>query len=257
MTHTTLIRTPTARRVALISTAALLFALATTSPLQAQGVYPPGSIFAAGTVNVSPNLLAGNMTGGYFGNGSGHTYDVAVTNATGSGPLLSVYFSNGDGTFSQPTNYTFTGSTIGYGTNLISSGPISGASKVDLVTTSEGGLLFLIPGNGDGTFGTPVSLSQSANTLQTFPNANGTLNLAITSLSFPTPSSVAYSVIVMINDGTGHFTAQTIVNQSSVAINEVDYLNIAGTPTILIPFADGTVETSSYASGAFAAPVPF
>ncbi len=69
-----------------LSLALLQFA-ASNAAAQSTPVTPPGAIFNAGSV-VPYKLLAGNMAGGFLGNGSGKDYDVAVGNGTGSGPQL-------------------------------------------------------------------------------------------------------------------------------------------------------------------------
>jgi hypothetical protein len=238
--------------------AALLAVAFPAAHAQSSAVYPPGSIFAAGTVYPSQWVLGGNMVGGYFGNGQGAVYDIAVTNPTGNGPFLTVFLGNGDGTFAPPANYSFAGSGMQDGLSFIFCGPFTGPGKSDLVVTDDYSNLFLIPGNGDGTFGTPVALNQQAYTLQVFPNANGTLNL-VTSIS--TYSSVtktsSYSVTVLTNNGSGTFTAQNLLTNSTFPVSEVDYLSIAGTPTLLILGANGGAETSTYANGSFGAPAAY
>ena len=147
-------------RCATLSLAFASLLVATARRAEAQ-IYPTGSVFAAGTVDANPTLPTGNIAGGYFGNGSGKIYDVAITNATGYGPLLSVFLGNGDGTFAPPATYTFTGSGIFSSLTNIYAGPLTGVGKVDLVVTDDHNNIFLIPGNGDGTFGTPIPINQS------------------------------------------------------------------------------------------------
>lgn len=219
-------------------------------------IYPPGSVFAAGTVDANPSVPTGNIAGGYFGNGNGKIYDIAITNGTGFGPLLSVFLGNGDGTFAPPATYNFTGSGIFSSLTNIFAGPLTGVGKVDLVVSDDHNNIFLIPGNGDGTFGTPIPLNQSGYTLQVFPNTNGTLNLVTTKLAFPTTTTETCTVTIYLNDGTGHFTAQTLLNASSYIVNEVDYIDIDGTPTLVMAGADATAKTSSLVNGTYQPPVP-
>jgi hypothetical protein len=82
-----------------LSLLALMPLLFTGGAADAQAVYPPNTVFAAGTVYPSADIKSGSMAGGYFGNGSGKIFDLAVTNSTGVGWVLSVFPGNGDGTF--------------------------------------------------------------------------------------------------------------------------------------------------------------
>ena len=128
--------------------AARLFCLVVliATPAVAQGTFPQGTIFNAGTVYPNAAVQSNNtIAGGYFGNGSGKNYDLAVTNSSGSGPALIVFNGNGDGTFST-TSYAFTGSTIQGGLTTIYAGPLTGPGKVDLVATDQSSNLFLVPG---------------------------------------------------------------------------------------------------------------
>ncbi len=159
--------------VALLACALLLLLGAGAN---AQGVYPPGTVFNAGTAYPNATVQSGSMAGGYFGNGNGHIYDVAVTNSTGYGPVLSAFLGNGDGTFAAPLPYSTT--TPGWGSiqaglNAIYAGPLMSAGSVDLAVTDDYSNLYVIPGNGDGTFGAPISLNQVAYTLSAFPDPRG------------------------------------------------------------------------------------
>lgn len=245
-------------RVRLYSCLCVLILCAALGASHAQ-VYPPGTAYAAGSVYPSTSVLAGNIAGGYFGNGGGSVFDLAVTNSTGGGgAMLTIFTGNGDGTFTATASYTFAGSSIKDGLSTILAGPLTGVGKVDLVASDDQSNLFLIPGNGDGTFGNPVALNQVGYTLQVFPNPNGTLNLLTTSLTYSSTLKETLSTVsVLTNNGSGSFTAQTILSNSAWQVSEADYLNIAGTPTILLIGIDGTARISSYASGSYAAPVTF
>lgn len=217
-------------------------------------VYPPGSIFAAGSVYPNSVVQSNTIAGGYFGNGDGQIYDLAVTNvpSVAGGPVLSVLLGNGNGAFASPTNYAFAGSVIQVGLSTVYGGPLRAPGSVDLAATDALGNLVLIPGNGDGTFGTPVALNQVANTLQTFPNSNGTLNLIAGKLTYSATLNESLSTItILINDGSGAFSAQTLLSNSTWQVAEVDYLNLAGTPTFLLLGVDGTARTATYINGAF------
>ena len=235
---------------------ALAFLVLCAAAAHAQLIYPTGSVYAAGTVTPSADIKSGNIAGGYFGNGNGKTFDLAVTNSSGYGPVLSIFPGNGDGTFAAPTNYSLTDpgwntSGIQDGLSTIFAGPLMSANSVDLVAIDDESNLFVIPGNDDGTFGAPVNLNQVAYGFNVFPDPGGSglLDL-VTYLSTYNAGTEAttYTVTVLTNQGSGTFTAQTLLSNSSYGVGEVDYLNIAGTPTLMIVGTNSTVETSSYSS---------
>lgn len=242
--------------LALAAASALTFAAESI----AQGVYPPGAQFNAGTAYVSP-ILAGNVAGGNFGNGNGKTFDIALTNGTGSGPVLSVYLGNGDGTFAAPANYSLTAtgwSTAGIhdGLNLIFAGPVTGPGKQDLLVTDNANNLFVIPGNGDGTFGTPQSVGQVAATVYPYLNSGGTLNLIITNY-IPNNGPLTYTVTALFNNGSGSYSPQVFFGSATYSITEADELDIAGTPTALIVGSDGTAMSSTFGGSIFGAASSF
>ncbi|MGA3345174.1 MAG: putative Ig domain-containing protein [Terracidiphilus sp.] len=250
---------------------ALMPLLFTGVVADAQAVYPPNTVFAAGTVYPSADIKSGSMAGGYFGNGSGKTFDVAVTNSTGVGWVLSVFPGNGDGTFAAPQNYSLT--TTGWGIihdglNLVFAGPLISTTSVDLVVTDDTDDLFVIPGNGDGTFGAPIALNQTAYTLNVFPDPGGSglLDLATSYSTYNAATFVStYTVTVLTNQGGGNFTAQKLQTNSSYAVGEVDYLGVAGEPTLMIVGASpdevsgatGGAMTSTLANGSWSTPAAF
>ncbi len=78
--------------------------------------------------------------------------DIAVTNS-GSGNV-SIFLNAGDGTFAAPVHYSTT-STPG----ALRAGDVTGDGLTDLVMTSAGNTVTILPGHVDGSFGTPVKLS--------------------------------------------------------------------------------------------------
>ncbi|MGA3047955.1 MAG: putative Ig domain-containing protein [Terracidiphilus sp.] len=254
-----------------LSLLALMPLLFTGGAANAQAVYPPNTVFAAGTVYPSANIKSGSMAGGYFGNGSGKIFDLAVTNSTGVGWVLSVFPGNGDGTFAAAQNYSLT--TAGWGSihdglNLVFTGPLMSPSSVDLVVTDDTDNVFVIPGNGDGTFGAPIALNQTAYTLSVFPDPGGSglLDLATSYSAYNSTTFVStYTVSVLTNQGGGSFTAQKILNNSSYAVGEVDYLGVAGAPMLMIAGANpdeisgatGGAMTSTFANGTWSTPATF
>src|SRR5271169_5631892 len=106
----------------------------------AQTVAPPNSVFKAGNVyglaSGAANVGTGNVAGGYFGNGSGAVFDLAVTNGTGAGNQLFVLQGTGDGSFSlQPSGIYNFGTAVQDGLNLIVAGPVVSPTSKDLVVT--------------------------------------------------------------------------------------------------------------------------
>jgi hypothetical protein len=75
---------------------------------------------------------------------------------------VDAWFGNGDGTFQTPTNAVYTNSS--FELNGLAVADLNGDGKVDLVV-SVGGLgdeLIVLPGNGDGTFQSPVTYGTGA-----------------------------------------------------------------------------------------------
>ena len=101
-------------------------------------------------------------------------------------------------------------------------------------------------------------MNQVAKTLQTFPNSNGTFNLIAGSVTYSSTLGQNLSTVtILTNSGSGTFSAQTLLSNSTWQVAEVDYLSLAGTPTLLLLGTDGTARTSTYSGGAFATPVSF
>ncbi|MGA8631198.1 MAG: Ig-like domain repeat protein [Terracidiphilus sp.] len=239
-----------------LSLALLQFA-ASNAAAQSTPVTPPGAIFNAGSV-VPYKLLAGNMAGGFLGNGSGKDYDVAVGNGTGSGPQLFVFLGNGDGSFQAPASYTFTGTGAPSGIYLMYAGPIFSANETDLVFTDNGSKLFVLKGNGDGTFtgNTPVYLGQTAYPMKVFLNpSNNTLNIIATVGTYNSATQqTTYAVTVFVNNGSGQFTQQTVPGLGTFPVADVEYLEINSTPSLLIVGSNGTAEASTYSAGSQGTP---
>jgi hypothetical protein len=241
---------------------AFAFFLIRTTPLAAQTVAPPNSVFKAGNVYAlasSPaNVGTGNVAGGYFGNGSGSVFDVAITNSTGADNQLFVLQGNGDGSLSlQPSGVYNFGTTVHDGLNLIIAGPVISPTSVDLVVTDDSGDLYLLQGKGDGTFQTPFSLGQTANTLTSYLNSSGTLNLVISNVTFPTSTTEVSIVTVLVNGGSGNFTPTVVPVpvRSSPNVTSAFALNDGGFTAVLQLYSDGTAGLSQQVNGIFQPPV--
>ena len=241
---------------------AFAFFLIRTTPLAAQTVAPPNSVFKAGNVyalaSSAANVGTGNVAGGYFGNGSGSVFDVAITNSTGAGNQLFVLQGNGDGSFSlQPSGVYNFGTTVHDGLNLIIAGPVISPTSVDLVVTDDSGNLYLLQGKGDGTFQTPFSLGQTAATLTSYTNSSGTLNLVISNVTFPASTTEVSVVTVLVNGGSGNFTPTVVPVpvRSSPNVTSAFALNDGGFTAVLQLYSDGTAGLSQQVNGIFQPPV--
>jgi hypothetical protein len=136
---------------------------ATTNPASATGLYVylnkgDGTLLAPATIDTpsSPGALAiGDL------NGDGKP-DIVLTNspfATGTAGNLLVYLGNGDGTFKTAVSYP-----AGYSSTGLAIADVNNDGKPDLVfgsedQTSTTATLNVLPGNGDGTFGTAITSS--------------------------------------------------------------------------------------------------
>ena len=138
----------------------------------------------------------------------------------------------------------------------IVAGPVVSPSSIDLVVTDDFDDLYLMKGNGDGTFQTPVSLGQIAYTLSSFLNSSGTLNLVISYQTFPRSGELSVvDVLANNNDGSGTFTMQTVPTPVSPNVLNAYPLNADDLTAILLVYVGGTAAISQFSAGAFQAPV--
>ncbi len=251
----------TRSRWILLALAALGIAMGDGPQALAQAIEPPNTVLKAGVVYAygTSNIGTGNAIGGNFGNGGGATFDVAITNSEGDGGQFFVFQSNGDGSFSllpseSPTGYSY--GNINDGLNLIVAGPVVSPSSMDLVVTDDFDDLYLMKGNGDGTFQTPVSLGQIAYTLSSFLNSSGTLNLVISYQTFPRSGELSVvDVLANNNDGSGTFTLQTVPTPVSPNVLSAYPLNADDLTAVLLVYVGGTAAVSQFKAGAFQTPV--
>ena len=130
-------------------------------------------------------------------NGDGYPDLLVQTLQTVSGGSslypITVYLSNGDGTFTV-------GATLlsGTATEAFTADDINGDGKIDLVVTT-GNQVLVLPGNGDGTFGTAVTTTTQAT--QYAYVATGDFN------GDGKKDLVLGNGVILLGDGTGHFTA--------------------------------------------------
>lgn len=133
---------------------------------------------------------------------------------------VTVLIGRGDGTFAKPVTYN---NGSGASAQSIAVGDVTGDGNPDVVTNTFAALSVL-PGNGDGTLGTPI-LSGSARSNQTVLrlvdlNGDGRLD-AVGAARIGTPDDALSEVTTQLNTGGGVFGN---VTTTTVASNLTDGL---------------------------------
>ena len=202
----------------------------------------------------------GKAAGGFFGNtkNSVKLFDVAATNSTGEGGQLFDFLGNGDGSFAAPTFNSVPYPLVNDGLNVVIAGPVFSPASVDLVVTDDYNDLYLMEGNGDGAFGAPVALGETAASLSTYVNSGGTLNLVISGVTFNGAGAGTSSATILVNQGNGTFTATNlpVPGPSTTAYIYGAYaLTVGGDTAVLQVYANGAAGISQSVNGVFQAPV--
>jgi FG-GAP-like repeat/Bacterial Ig-like domain (group 3)/Putative Ig domain/FG-GAP repeat len=212
----------------------------------------------ASTLNTTAST--GMATGDFNGDGKP---DLAILNADNS---ISIFLGNGDGTFTAKAS----AGTLSGGLGLLVA-DFNGDGKLDLATGNAAGTaVVVLPGNGDGTFGSSVmtSIAGPPATVGDF-NGDGKPDVVVETGGGPSPGAVPggtiANVTVLIGNGDGTFTASAAsatgviegaaitvadfngdgkldlaVGGPSLATNSSDY--DSGTVTILLGNGDGTFK---------------
>lgn len=117
-------------------------------------------------------------------NGDGRTDLIGVGSSSDGGGVAAVLLNQGSGTFGSASDLTLPGSA-----NAVVTGDFSGSGHIDIAALGQSGSLDILPGNGDGTFGSDQSVF--SNELNTPGNkavaadfdGNGTPDIAFLSRS--------------------------------------------------------------------------
>ena len=194
-----------------------------------------GTLKAPSMVNTEANTVTGIAAADLRNNGK---LDLVLTQAalfqaTTAGSV-GVLLGNGDGTFQAETD-----TTVGFLPVAIATGDMNKDGKVDLVVASGSDQvqsttsLYVLPGNGDGTFGTATSSALNSTDVTGLAvadlNGDGNLDVLIPSCCGATMTSIA------LGSGNGNFSSigALPLAGSSMAAGAVD-LNGDGTPDLLI-----------------------
>ncbi len=188
-----------------------------------------GTLRAAAIYHVG-GYAAGLAIGDFNGDGKP---DLAVTGAQdeyGSGATISILLGNGNGTFRQATSISSVGSTIGVA-------DFNGDGFADLAVNGNGAFE-VFPGNGDGTFGSPIGSPGvgAASFSVADLNGDGKPDLVGTDGG----SDTTGNVIVLLGKGDGTFTgANYSAGLSFLTSLAVGDFNGDGSPDVAVTSGNG------------------
>jgi FG-GAP-like repeat len=158
--------------------------------------------------------------------------DAVVTTARPAIDNVFIYLGNGDGTFAAPRRLR-----IGRGAARAAVGDATGDGRSDVIVTTDGATVEVLPSQGDGTFGAPITSDAGAGTWGPFEardlDGNGTLDLALTQL---VPNGFGSYIGVSLGDGRGRFARSTTYSVTTPAVPTlaVGDLNADGRPDLVI-----------------------
>ena len=184
--------------------------------------------------------------------------DLAVSNENGSIREVAVVLANDDGTFRAPVNYPLTGNFIG-ASGGVALGDFNGDGNLDIAALNActaippntcTSLVNVLLGNGDGTFGTPITSNVGTYAIALTVgdwNRDGKLDLAVVNEN-------DNNVTILFGAGTGGFQSSTIVGVGHVpnSIAAGDFNGDGWLDLAVTNFSDNTVTIAlSNANGGF------
>jgi hypothetical protein len=208
------------------------------------------------TLNTTASTVM--ATGDFNGDGKP---DLAILNADNS---ISIFLGNGDGTFTAKAS----AATLSGGLVLLVA-DFDGDGKLDLATGNAAGTaVAVLPGNGDGTFGSGVTtpITGTPVAVDDF-NGDGKPDVVVETAGGPSPGlGTIANVTVLLGKGDGTFTASAasatgVIEDAAIAVADFDgdgKLDLAvggpslatnssgnydsGTVTVLLGSGDGTFK---------------
>ena len=181
--------------------------------------------FGAAAIYHVGGYAAGVAVGDFNGDGKP---DLAVTSAQdpiGYGTTISILLGNGNGTFQRKTSISSVGSTIGVA-------DFNGDGFADLAVNGNGAFE-VFPGNGDGTFGSPINSAPGVGALLfSVADMNGDGKPDIVGFN-PDPATPG-NVIVLLGKGDGTFNSGGNYSAGSGVSLAVGDFNGDGSPDVAV-----------------------
>ncbi|MEO8899157.1 MAG: FG-GAP-like repeat-containing protein, partial [Candidatus Dormibacter sp.] len=161
-------------------------------------VIAPGSGYNS---NSTPqNVVLGDLAGNGWpdiltGNGSGNSLSTLLNQVKGNG--------HAGGTFSQPA----TMSPASAGASKVALGDFNGDGKVDAAIVSGTSTVYMMLGNGDGTFGPETAVATLTNQTANYVavadvNGDGKQDIVVAGNIGPFPYGTAFDVLLGVGSGT-------------------------------------------------------